>query len=188
MKIEIKKIGNSTGLILPKELLAKLQLKQGDSLFVTELAEGGLKLARHDPNFEQTAWRSPTRPWGRIATRSVTWRSDRADLAHRRPDCCPSHPRRAIARSSAAPPGLRDRGLLIGPRSGPSTNMALRVLRGRTGGGLLLGLACNHAFVDGNKRIAFFAMVAFLGSQRTASLSSRIKRRLPPCSAWLQAR
>lgn len=53
MKIEIKKIGNSTGLILPKELLAKLQLKQGDSLFVTELAEGGLKLARHDPNFER---------------------------------------------------------------------------------------------------------------------------------------
>ena len=35
IKIEIKKIGNSTGLILPKELLVKLQLKQGDMLFVT---------------------------------------------------------------------------------------------------------------------------------------------------------
>ncbi len=53
MKIEIKRIGNSTGLILPKELLAKLQLKQGDSLFVTELAEGGLKLVPHDPTFER---------------------------------------------------------------------------------------------------------------------------------------
>ena len=53
MKIEIKKIGNSTGLILPKELLAKLQLKQGDWLFVTELAEGGVKLVPHDPAFEQ---------------------------------------------------------------------------------------------------------------------------------------
>jgi putative addiction module antidote len=53
MKIEIKRIGNSAGLILPKELLAKLQLKQGDWLFVTELAEGGFKLAPHDPNFER---------------------------------------------------------------------------------------------------------------------------------------
>jgi putative addiction module antidote len=53
MKIEVKKIGNSTGLILPKELLVKLQLKQGDVLFVTELAEGGLKLVPHDPTFER---------------------------------------------------------------------------------------------------------------------------------------
>lgn len=53
MKIEIKRIGNSTGLILPKELLAKLQLKQGDVLFVAELAEGGIKLVPHDPTFER---------------------------------------------------------------------------------------------------------------------------------------
>ena len=53
MKIEIKKIGNSTGVILPKELLARLQLKQGDVLFVTELPEGGLKLAPRDPTFEK---------------------------------------------------------------------------------------------------------------------------------------
>ncbi|HEY6921714.1 MAG TPA: AbrB/MazE/SpoVT family DNA-binding domain-containing protein [Methyloceanibacter sp.] len=53
MKIEIKRIGNSTGLILPKELLAKLQLKQGDVLFVTELAQGGIKLVPHDPTFER---------------------------------------------------------------------------------------------------------------------------------------
>jgi putative addiction module antidote len=53
VKIEIKKIGNSRGLILPKELLAKLQWKQGDVLFVTELAEGGIKLVPHDPTFER---------------------------------------------------------------------------------------------------------------------------------------
>jgi putative addiction module antidote len=53
MKIEIKKIGNSTGVILPKELLARLQLKQGDVLFVTETADGGFKLAPHDPTFER---------------------------------------------------------------------------------------------------------------------------------------
>ena len=53
MKLEIKKIGNSTGLILPKKLLAKLELKQGDTLFVKELAEGGIKLVPHDPTFEK---------------------------------------------------------------------------------------------------------------------------------------
>ena len=30
MKLEVKKIGNSTGLILPKELLARLNFEQGD--------------------------------------------------------------------------------------------------------------------------------------------------------------
>ncbi len=53
MKIEIKKIGNSTGVILPKELLARLGLKQGDSLFVTQLPDGGVKLTPRDPNFER---------------------------------------------------------------------------------------------------------------------------------------
>ena len=53
MKIEIKKIGNSTGLILPKELLTRLGLKQGDSLFVTQLPDGGVKLTPRDPNFER---------------------------------------------------------------------------------------------------------------------------------------
>ncbi len=36
MKLELKKIGNSTGLILPKELLARLGLQQGDSVTVSE--------------------------------------------------------------------------------------------------------------------------------------------------------
>jgi antitoxin component of MazEF toxin-antitoxin module len=30
MKIELKRIGNSTGLILPKDLLGRLKLNQGD--------------------------------------------------------------------------------------------------------------------------------------------------------------
>ena len=34
MKLELKKIGNSTGLILPKELLAQLNFKQGDWIHI----------------------------------------------------------------------------------------------------------------------------------------------------------
>ena len=53
MKLEIKKIGNSTGLILPKELLARLRLEQGDSLYVTELPDRTLKVAPYDPKHDE---------------------------------------------------------------------------------------------------------------------------------------
>jgi putative addiction module antidote len=49
MQLEIKKIGNSTGIILPKELLAQLDLKQGDKVFATIDADKAVKIARHDP-------------------------------------------------------------------------------------------------------------------------------------------
>jgi putative addiction module antidote len=49
MQLEIKKIGNSTGIILPKELLAQLDLKQGDLMFVTIEPDKGIKITRHDP-------------------------------------------------------------------------------------------------------------------------------------------
>ncbi|MDQ2953924.1 MAG: AbrB/MazE/SpoVT family DNA-binding domain-containing protein [Pseudomonadota bacterium] len=47
--LQIKKIGNSVGLILPKELLARLRLKEGDALYVVEQTERGLKLSPYDP-------------------------------------------------------------------------------------------------------------------------------------------
>jgi putative addiction module antidote len=53
MKLEIKKIGNSTGLILPKELMAKLNLAQGDWLFLTETADGGVRLTPYDPELDR---------------------------------------------------------------------------------------------------------------------------------------
>lgn len=52
MKLEIKKIGNSTGLILPKELLARLGLEQGDQVVVTEMADG-FAVKRGDGTFEK---------------------------------------------------------------------------------------------------------------------------------------
>ena len=48
MKLEIKKIGNSTGLILPKELLARLGLAQGDEVFVTVEPDKSFKVSRQD--------------------------------------------------------------------------------------------------------------------------------------------
>jgi putative addiction module antidote len=47
--LQIRKIGNSVGLILPKELLARLKLKEGDNLYVVEQTERGIKLSPYDP-------------------------------------------------------------------------------------------------------------------------------------------
>jgi putative addiction module antidote len=54
MKVEIKKIGNSDGLILPRELMQRLDLKRGQQLHLTELAGGGFQALPYDPDFEKT--------------------------------------------------------------------------------------------------------------------------------------
>lgn len=48
MKIKITTVGNSAGIILPKELLVRLRLEKGDTLYATELADG-IKLSPYDP-------------------------------------------------------------------------------------------------------------------------------------------
>ncbi|MCJ2081621.1 AbrB/MazE/SpoVT family DNA-binding domain-containing protein [Methylobacterium sp. J-090] len=53
MKLEVKKIGNSTGLILPKDLITKLNLQQGQWLHVTEMPDGGVRLTPYDPDFDK---------------------------------------------------------------------------------------------------------------------------------------
>jgi putative addiction module antidote len=49
----LKKIGNSVGIIMPKELLARLGLKQGDELFVSELPDRAVKLSAYSEHHER---------------------------------------------------------------------------------------------------------------------------------------
>lgn len=49
--LKITQIGNSLGVILPKEVLARLKLEKGDQLFVSDMP-GGVALTPHDPVFE----------------------------------------------------------------------------------------------------------------------------------------
>ena len=48
MKLKITTIGNSAGVILPKELLARLRLGKGDELYALETPDG-VKLTVFDP-------------------------------------------------------------------------------------------------------------------------------------------
>lgn len=48
MKLKITTIGNSAGVILPKELLARLRVDKGDELYALETPDG-VRLTVYDP-------------------------------------------------------------------------------------------------------------------------------------------
>ena len=52
--LQIRKIGNSVGVILPKELLARLNLKEGDKFYPVEQPDGSLRLSPFDPKHART--------------------------------------------------------------------------------------------------------------------------------------
>jgi putative addiction module antidote len=49
-KLKLRRIGNSYGVILPKEILATLQVKDGDTVYATATPDG-VQLTAGDPNF-----------------------------------------------------------------------------------------------------------------------------------------
>jgi putative addiction module antidote len=52
MELKITQIGNSLGVILPKELLARLKVEKGDSLHVLETKDG-VELTPFDPELAE---------------------------------------------------------------------------------------------------------------------------------------
>ncbi len=50
MTLKLTTIGNSTGLVLPRELLRQLRVEKGDLLHVVE-TPGGIELTPYDPEF-----------------------------------------------------------------------------------------------------------------------------------------
>lgn len=49
-ELTLTKIGNSEGVILPRELVAKLRAGKGDKLYATE-TPNGIELTAYDPDF-----------------------------------------------------------------------------------------------------------------------------------------
>ena len=52
LALKITKVGNSAGLLLPKEALAKLRAEQGDTVYLTETPDG-FRITPYDPEFER---------------------------------------------------------------------------------------------------------------------------------------
>lgn len=68
-ELKIIKVGNSTGVLLPKEVLDKLRVSLGDKLFLSETPTG-FSVSAHDPEFAET-----------MAAAEVIMREDRDILA-----------------------------------------------------------------------------------------------------------
>jgi putative addiction module antidote len=49
--LKLTQIGNSVGVILPKEVLARLKLEKGDTVYLTDAADG-IRLTPYNAEFE----------------------------------------------------------------------------------------------------------------------------------------
>jgi putative addiction module antidote len=52
VKLKVTTVGSSTGVVLPKEVLARLKIEKGDTLFLTD-APDGYRITPYDPDFER---------------------------------------------------------------------------------------------------------------------------------------
>jgi putative addiction module antidote len=48
--LKLTTVGNSTGVVLPKEILQRLRVERGDTLYVTE-TPNGIELTAYNPGF-----------------------------------------------------------------------------------------------------------------------------------------
>ena len=53
LELKVRKIGNSLGVVLPKEAVSRLRAGDGDRLFLVEGPCGGYQLTPYDPAFEK---------------------------------------------------------------------------------------------------------------------------------------
>lgn len=51
VELKLRKVGNSVGVVIPQEALARLNAGEGDSLYLTESPENGFRLSTADPDF-----------------------------------------------------------------------------------------------------------------------------------------
>jgi putative addiction module antidote len=51
--VKVTTVGSSTGIVLPRELLTKLNIQKGDTLYVTETPDG-VQLSPYNEQFAKT--------------------------------------------------------------------------------------------------------------------------------------
>jgi putative addiction module antidote len=53
VELKIRKFGNSLGVILPRDVISRLQTGDGERVFLIEAADGDYRLTPYDPAFEK---------------------------------------------------------------------------------------------------------------------------------------
>ena len=51
LQLKLRKVGNSVGLVLPKEALARLNAGDGDAVYLTDTPNDGFRLTAGNPEF-----------------------------------------------------------------------------------------------------------------------------------------
>jgi putative addiction module antidote len=51
LELKVRKVGNSLGIVLPKEVVQRLQTGEGERLFLVEAPDGAYELTPYDPDF-----------------------------------------------------------------------------------------------------------------------------------------
>ncbi len=49
--VKLRKIGNSLGVVIPKEVLARMKVAEGETLYFTDAPDGGVRLTPLDESF-----------------------------------------------------------------------------------------------------------------------------------------
>jgi len=75
--IKVRKFGNSLGVVLPKEVIHRLNTRDGEQLFLVETADGGYLLTPYDPCLRRRCRRRRT-SWRGTETLFTPWRSNLA--------------------------------------------------------------------------------------------------------------
>jgi putative addiction module antidote len=53
LELKLRKVGNSVGLVLPKQALARLRAGEGDTVVFTEASDGGFRITATNPGFAE---------------------------------------------------------------------------------------------------------------------------------------
>ena len=53
IETKVRRIGNSLGIILPKEALETLKVREGASLYLTEAPESSMRVTANSPDFDK---------------------------------------------------------------------------------------------------------------------------------------
>ena len=53
IELKLRKVGNSLGVVLPKEALAHLKVEEGQSVYLTETTDGGYRVTSANPEFSK---------------------------------------------------------------------------------------------------------------------------------------
>jgi putative addiction module antidote len=53
IETKVRKIGNSLGIVLPKEALSALKVEEGTTLYLTEAPQGALRITPERPQFAE---------------------------------------------------------------------------------------------------------------------------------------